>query len=73
MRFWFEFFRDKRFAWDFKLANFIMGDMLRSYLELYRVALEGVIKYGNLPDWHTAELNEVLSSLQTLMAGTERK
>ena len=73
MRFWFEFFRDKRFAWDFKLANFIMGDMLRSYLELYRVALEGDIIYGNLPDWHTAELNEVLSSLQTLMAGTERK
>lgn len=32
MGFWIEFFRDKRFSWRFKLANFIMNDYLRNYL-----------------------------------------
>lgn len=32
MRYWLEFFTDKRFGWRFKLANFIMGDYLRNYL-----------------------------------------
>lgn len=32
MRYWLEFFADKRFGWRFKLANFIMGDYLRNYL-----------------------------------------
>ena len=32
MRFWIDFFKDKRFAWDFKIANLIMGDVLRDYL-----------------------------------------
>lgn len=32
MRFWIEFFKDKRFSWDFKIANFIMRDALRNYL-----------------------------------------
>lgn len=73
MRFWFEFFRDKRFAWDFKLANFIMRDILRNYLALCCMSLKDVLKYGDLPKWHTAEINDVISSLQTLMAGAERK
>jgi hypothetical protein len=32
MRFWFDFFLDKRFSLDFKIANFIMRDSLRNYL-----------------------------------------
>lgn len=32
MKFWLEFFADKRFGWRFKIANFIMGDYLRNHL-----------------------------------------
>lgn len=32
MKFWVEFFKDKRFSLDFKIANLIMRDSLRNYL-----------------------------------------
>ena len=32
MKFWIEFFMDKRFSLDFKIANLIMSDSLRNYL-----------------------------------------
>lgn len=42
MRFWFDFFRDKRFSLDFKIANLIMGDALRNYLATDLIVLEKI-------------------------------
>lgn len=42
MRFWFDFFRDKRFSFDFKIANLIMGDALRNYLATDLIVLEKI-------------------------------
>lgn len=42
MGFWVEFFRDKRFSWDFKIANLIMGDSLRNYLATDLIELKKI-------------------------------
>lgn len=42
MRFWLGFFRDKRFSFDFKIANLIMGDALRNYLATDLIVLEKI-------------------------------
>lgn len=42
MRFWLDFFRDKRFSFDFKIANLIMGDALRNYLATDLIVLEKI-------------------------------
>lgn len=44
MKFWLEFFKDKRFSWDFKIANFIMGDSLRNYLAVDCATLKEIQK-----------------------------
>lgn len=44
--FWFDFFRDKRFSFRFKLANLIMNDYLRNYLAVgCLMPLENNLKY----------------------------
>lgn len=42
MRFWIEFFRDKRFSLDFKIANLIMRDSLRNYLAIDLITLQKI-------------------------------
>ena len=39
MNFWIKFFMDKRFSWDFKIANLMMGDSLRNYLAVDLITL----------------------------------
>ncbi len=69
MRFWFEFFKDKRFAWDFKIANFIMRDYLRNYLATDCLVLEEVAKSNNCPNFHKKRINKVIKNLNRLMEG----
>lgn len=42
MSFWIEFFMDKRFSLDFKIANLIMRDSLRNYLATDLIDLEKI-------------------------------
>lgn len=42
MKFWIEFFKDKRFSLDFKIANLIMGDSLRNYLATDLLVLQKI-------------------------------
>ena len=42
MRFWIEFFMDKRFSLDFKIANLIMRDSLRNYLATDLILLQKI-------------------------------
>lgn len=42
MRFWIEFFKDKRFSLDFKIANLIMRDSLRNYLATDLITLQKI-------------------------------
>ena len=38
--FWIKFFLSKDYAWDFKIANFVMRDYLRNYLVIDRLSLK---------------------------------
>lgn len=69
MTFWLEFFKDKRFAWDFKIANFVMRDVLRNYLVINSAILERVAKSTNLTDFQKGRINSVVNNLNTLMEG----
>ena len=69
MRFWLEFFRDKRFAWDFKIANFIMGDRLRSYLAINSTMLKDIVKFNELTDFQKRRIDRVVKDLNVLMEG----
>lgn len=51
--FWFDFFKDKRFSFRFKLANLIMNDYLRNYL-----AVGCLAKLGNFKHIEPKTLNE---------------
>lgn len=42
MKFWIDFFKDKRFSLDFKIANLIMRDSLRNYLATDLIALQQI-------------------------------
>lgn len=48
MKFWIEFFLDKRFGWRFKLANWIMNDYLRNYL-----TVGCLVNLSHIEDFHT--------------------
>lgn len=69
MRFWLEFFRDKRFAWDFKIANLIMGDRLRSYLAINSTMLKDIAKFNELTDFQKRRIGRVVDDLNMLMEG----
>ena len=42
MSFWIDFFKDKRFSLDFKIANLVMNDALRNYLATDLIELEKI-------------------------------
>lgn len=69
MRFWFEFFKDKRFAWDFKIANFIMGDRLRNYLAINSTMLKDIANSNELTDFQKRRIGRVVKDLNVLMEG----
>ena len=71
MRFWWEFFKDKRFAWDFKIANFIMRDSLRSYLAINSTMLKDMTKSTELTDFQKRRISRVVEDLNTLMEGKQ--
>lgn len=69
MKFWLEFFKDKRFAWDFKIANFIMRDRLRSYLAIDSTMLKDMAKSNDLTYFQQNRIRRVVKDLNTLMEG----
>ena len=69
MRFWWKFFKDKRFAWDFKIANLIMGDRLRSYLAINSTMLKDIAKSNELTDFQKRRISRVVKDLNVLMEG----
>lgn len=69
MKFWLDFFKDKRFSWDFKIANFIMRDYLRNYLVVDCVILKEVAKSGNCSDYNAKTIEKVVKDLNRLMCG----
>ena len=68
MGFWLDFFKDKRFALDFKIANFIMGDSLRHYLATDRMILNIIMENKNLNDFQKRKLNKIRKDLNLLMS-----
>lgn len=71
MRFWWEFFKDKRFAWDFKIANLIMGDRLRSYLAIDSTMLKDIAKSNSVTDFQKRRIGRVVTDFNTLMEGKQ--
>lgn len=67
MKFWLEFFKDKRFSWDFKIANFIMRDSLRNYLAVDCMALKKIVESSDCTDFHKKRIDRVVNDLHTLM------
>lgn len=67
MRFWLEFFMDKRFSWDFKIANFIMRDYLRNYLAVDCAVLKEIAEANDCPDFHKKRISKVVKNLNRLM------
>lgn len=69
MKFWLEFFMDKRFAMDFKIANFIMRDYLRNYLATDCAVLNEIAKSNDCTAFHKKRINQVVKNLSRLMEG----
>lgn len=67
MRFWLEFFMDKRFSLDFKIANFIMRDYLRNYLVIDCTLLNEIAKSNDCTDFHKKLISGVANDLNRLM------
>lgn len=67
MRFWFEFFRDKRFSLSFKIANFIMRDRLREYIAVNCAALREVSEAKHFTEFHKRKVGKVIRDLHMLM------
>ena len=67
MKFWLDFFKDKRFSWDFKIANFIMSDSLRNYLTVDCMALKKIAESSDCTDFHKKSIDRVVNDLHTLM------
>ena len=67
MRFWLEFFMDKRFSLDFKIANFIMRDYLRNYLVVDCTVLKEVAKSSDLSDYNKKVINYIANDLNRIM------
>ena len=67
MKFWLEFFKDKRFSWDFKIANFIMKDHLRNYLAVDITILREISKNENCTDYSKKKIEKIIKDLDILM------
>lgn len=66
MKFWLEFFKDKRFSWDFKIANFIMRDSLRNYLAVDMVMLKE-ISNNKCTNSIKRRINKIVENLNVIM------
>lgn len=71
MKFWLRFFKDKRFAWDFKIANFVMRDLLRNYLATDCTALKTIAENSGVSEFYKARLKKIARDMETLMEGTK--
>lgn len=69
MNFWLEFFKDKRFSWDFKIANFIMRDSLRNYLATACLVLNNVVDTNSCTEFQRKKIIKVVGDLNALMNG----
>lgn len=69
MKFWRNFFKDKRFAWDFKIANLIMRDYLRAYLSIDATMLKEIAKSDELTEFQKRRILRVVKDLKVLMEG----
>lgn len=67
MGFWFDFFKDKRFGLDFKIANFIMNDSLRNYLVVDSMKLNDMLQATNLTESQKKSLNKIAKDIRVLM------
>lgn len=67
MKFWLEFFKDKRFSWDFKIANFIMRDSLRNYLAVDCATLKEIRKSNDCMVYSKKRIDKVINDLNKLM------
>lgn len=67
MKFWLEFFKDKRFSWDFKIANFIMRDSLRNYLVVDCMILKEIQHRNDCTDYSKKKIDKVINDLNKLM------
>jgi hypothetical protein len=67
MKFWLEFFKDKRFSWDFKIANFIMKDSLRNYLAVDCTILKEIQKTDDCTNYSKKRIDKVINDLNILM------
>ena len=67
MGFWFDFFKDKRFSLDFKIANFIMNDSLRNYLVVDSMKLNDMLQATNLTERQKKSLNKIAKDIRILM------
>lgn len=67
MKFWLEFFKDRNFSWDFKIANFIMRDSLRNYLAVDCAALDKISGDSNLSEYQKKRLNRISNDFKRLM------
>ena len=67
MKFWLEFFKDKRFSWDFKIANFIMKDDLRSYLAVDIIMLREIYKNENCTNYSKQRIDKIIKDMSMLM------
>lgn len=72
MKFWIDFFRDKRFSLDFKIANLIMGDSLRNYLAMDCVALKAIAENSGVSEFYKARLKKIAIDMEVLMDGKKR-
>ncbi len=73
MKFWFDFFKDKRFSLDFKIANLIMGDVLRNYLAIDCAALNEITKSSECNDFHKKKISKVIKDLNVLMCNKHKE
>ena len=67
MKFWFEFFKDKRFNFRFKIANLIMGDRLREYLAVNCAALKEISEAERFTEFHKRKINKIVRDIHSIM------
>ena len=67
MKFWFEFFKDKRFNFRFKIANLIMGDRLREYLAVNCAVLKEISETERFTEFHKRQINKVVRDIHSIM------
>ena len=67
MKFWLEFFKDKRFSWDFKIANFIMRDSLRNYFAVDMVMLKEISNNNKCTNSIKRRIDKIAEDLNMIM------